>query len=63
MPYSSDPSLKIIQWPPFLLASKVSVVWNTIDFPRHLMSTFLPIVFFFGLAFADPNSIGYGGSV
>lgn len=28
VPYSSDPSLKIIQWPPFLLASKASVVWN-----------------------------------
>lgn len=26
VPYSSDPSLKIIQWPPFLLASKVSVI-------------------------------------
>ena len=26
VPYSSDPSLKIIQWPPFLLASKVSIV-------------------------------------
>ncbi|KAF7834153.1 callose synthase 5 [Senna tora] len=25
VPYSSDPSLKIIQWPPFLLASKIPV--------------------------------------
>ncbi|KAJ7957014.1 Callose synthase [Quillaja saponaria] len=25
VPYSSDPSLKIIQWPPFLLASKVPI--------------------------------------
>jgi callose synthase len=24
VPYSSDPSLKLIQWPPFLLASKVN---------------------------------------
>jgi len=23
VPYTSDPSLKLIQWPPFLLASKV----------------------------------------
>ena len=27
VPYSSDPSLKIIQWPPFLLASKVSIIY------------------------------------
>ncbi|KAJ8432608.1 LOW QUALITY PROTEIN: hypothetical protein Cgig2_032889 [Carnegiea gigantea] len=26
MPYSSDSSLKIIQWPPFLLASKIPIV-------------------------------------
>lgn len=26
VPYTSDPSLKIIQWPPFLLAGKVSVI-------------------------------------
>ncbi|XP_057966118.1 callose synthase 5 [Malania oleifera] len=25
VPYSSDPSLKIIQWPPFLLASKIPI--------------------------------------
>ncbi|XP_028075812.1 callose synthase 5-like [Camellia sinensis] len=25
VPYSSDPSLKLIQWPPFLLASKIPV--------------------------------------
>jgi hypothetical protein len=24
VPYSSDPDLKLVQWPPFLLASKVS---------------------------------------
>ena len=27
VPYSSDPSLKIIQWPPFLLASKVGTIF------------------------------------
>lgn len=26
VPYSSDPSIKLIQWPPFLLASKVEAV-------------------------------------
>lgn len=26
VPYSSDPSLKLIQWPPFLLAGKVDAV-------------------------------------
>lgn len=26
VPYSSDPGLKIIQWPPFLLASKVTTI-------------------------------------
>ncbi|KAJ4970358.1 hypothetical protein NE237_003457 [Protea cynaroides] len=26
VPYSSDPSLKLIQWPPFLLASKIPIV-------------------------------------
>lgn len=26
VPYSSEPSLKLIQWPPFMLASKVSAV-------------------------------------
>ena len=25
VPYSSDPSLKLIQWPPFLLASKITI--------------------------------------
>lgn len=30
VPYSSDPSLKVMQWPPFLLASKVKTVsWCT----------------------------------
>ncbi|KAF9617600.1 hypothetical protein IFM89_037663 [Coptis chinensis] len=28
VPYSSDPSLRIIQWPPFLLASKIPVALN-----------------------------------
>ncbi|XP_021713855.1 callose synthase 5-like isoform X2 [Chenopodium quinoa] len=29
VPYSSDPSLKIIQWPPFLLASKIPIALDT----------------------------------
>lgn len=29
VPYSSDPGLKIIQWPPFLLASKVKIIFDT----------------------------------
>ncbi|KAM7257949.1 hypothetical protein ACFE04_013690 [Oxalis oulophora] len=28
VPYSSDPGLKLIQWPPFLLASKIPVALN-----------------------------------
>ncbi|GMH25104.1 hypothetical protein Nepgr_026947 [Nepenthes gracilis] len=28
VPYSSDPGLKIIQWPPFLLASKIPIALN-----------------------------------
>ncbi|KAK9149097.1 hypothetical protein Scep_007854 [Stephania cephalantha] len=29
VPYSSDPSLKLIQWPPFLLASKIPIALDT----------------------------------
>ncbi|XP_077211954.1 callose synthase 5-like [Tasmannia lanceolata] len=32
VPYSSDPSLKLIQWPPFLLASKIPIA---IDMAAH----------------------------
>ncbi|XP_075100823.1 callose synthase 5-like [Nicotiana tabacum] len=29
VPYSSDPSLKVLQWPPFLLASKIPIALDT----------------------------------
>ncbi|KAL3617345.1 Callose synthase 5 [Castilleja foliolosa] len=35
VPYSSDPSLKLIQWPPFLLASKIPVA---LDMAAHFRS-------------------------
>lgn len=57
VPYSSDPSLKIIQWPPFLLASKVGTV----------LLKFLIFVTFFScnvsITFADPYSTGHGCSI
>ncbi|CAN6459739.1 unnamed protein product [Victoria cruziana] len=35
VPYSSDPSLKLIQWPPFLLASKIPIA---LDMAVHFRS-------------------------
>lgn len=58
VPYSSDPSLKIIQWPPFLLASKVSIIL----FQKCIVS----VTSFHCWLFVypeDPNSIGYGCSI
>jgi len=43
VPYSSDPSLKIIQWPPFMLASKVPIdstcnsIFKTHVLPVHII--------------------------
>lgn len=42
VPYSSDPSLKIIQWPPFLLASKVKIKLLSIIMSIFLFD-FLPL--------------------
>lgn len=35
VPYSSDPHLKLVQWPPFLLASKVCSV-SLLNFDRKM---------------------------
>lgn len=54
-----DPSLELIQWPPFLLASKVQ------SYQRfsllHLFSDSLSLVD--NLLFSDPNCIRYGSSI
>lgn len=48
VPYSSDPSLKIIQWPPFLLASKVNTMF---------LSCITPIFLFDSLPFQIPIAL------
>lgn len=40
VPYSSDPSLKLIQWPPFLLASKVCDLLLPSQIPFFLVAKF-----------------------
>lgn len=55
VPYSSDPSLKLIQWPPFLLASKVN------QCPTILISTGCFSCWLF--VFADSDCVGYGGPI
>lgn len=55
VPYSSDPSLKLIQWPPFLLASKVNQC-PTILLPTGYFSFWL-------FVFADSNCVGYGSPI
>lgn len=62
VPYSSDPSLKIIQWPPFLLASKVDTV-PYVFFYVYLTFSLLGILVVTVNNFStatDSNSIGYG---
>lgn len=54
VPYSSDLSLKLIQWPPFLLASKVS--YNLLKF----FSDFNISNLFIWTFLVDPHSIGHG---
>lgn len=45
VPYTSDPSLKLIQWPPFLLASKVCGLRLLFQIHLFFFSTLVKVIF------------------
>lgn len=55
VPYWADPELDLIQWPPFLLASKVKLFGVLLLKFAALMS-----INNYLSAFVDSNCIGYG---
>lgn len=59
VPYWADTQLDLVQWPPFLLASKVCLfrlIYETLLSPLHLHL----VILFMAICPLDPNCIRYG---
>lgn len=59
VPYWADTQLDLIQWPPFLLASKVCFILHEISLPPS-PSNRLVLILLVAICFLDPNCVRYG---
>ena len=60
VPYWADTQLDLIQWPPFLLASKVLFIFSLIDLATIISISNHSVVVSVAMCFLDPNCTRYG---
>jgi callose synthase len=58
VPYWADTQLDLIQWPPFLLASKVCFIFYATSLSLFLLNHL--VILFVAIHTLDPNCIRYG---